>query len=114
MKSFLVTVGIIIAILLVLFGIAFASGHLDIWWQEYFGVRQAAVEREIFKATRSFNEAKVQELSKYRLEYLRSEDSTEKEAIASTIRHTFADYDYTKLDPDLRDFLRDIKSGGNP
>ena len=74
--------------------------------------RRKAVRREVFKQTRSYNEGKEQELIKYRLEYIRAKTDVEKKAIASTIRHAFADYDENLLDSDeLRRFIVEIKYG---
>jgi len=72
----------------------------------FFGPRGEDIRREVFKSTHSYNQAKVQELAKYRLEYLREKNADSKEAIASTIRHLFADYDSQNLQPELRNFLK--------
>ena len=53
--------------------------------------------------------AKVQELAKYKLEYERAINENEKEALAFTIRHKFADYNDIKLDYQLRMFLTEIR-----
>lgn len=91
--------------------LAFGLEWAGIAWKGFFGPKHEAVRREVFKQTRSYNEAKEQELLKYRLEYLRA-DSDEKEAIASTIRLAFADYDEDLLDSrELREFLAQIKYG---
>ncbi len=91
--------------IILMIGLAFVLELGGLKWDAYFAPKHEAVRRQVFKETRSFNEAKLQELSKYRLEYLRSKDEIEKKAIASTIRHTFADYDRTKLPEELQSFL---------
>lgn len=78
-------------------------------WKKFFAPKHEAVRREVFKQTRSFNEAKLQELTKYRLEYMRSKDPAEKGAIASTIRLAFADYDTSMLPSELQAFIEEIK-----
>lgn len=88
--------------------IALELGGLQ--WRRYFEPKHESVNRQVFKETRSFNEGKRQELVKYRLEYLRSEGK-ERKAVASTIRMAFADYDDTKLSPELRAFLQKIMRG---
>lgn len=80
-------------------------------WKRYFAPKHEEVRREVFMETRSFNEAKLQQLSKLRLEYLREDDADFKAALASTIRHTFAEYDETRLPQELRTFLHEIKYG---
>lgn len=101
-----------IASLIVLCVLAFGLEWAGIAWTGFFGPKREAVRREVFKQTRSYNEAKEQELLKYRLEYLKSESETDKAAIASTIRMGFADYDENLLESvELRAFLRQIKYG---
>ena len=97
--------------LVVLAVLAFGLEWAGIKWAGYFGPKKEAVRREVFKETRSYNEGKEQELLKLRLEYLRADTEEEKEAIANTIRHKFADYDENLLTLELRAFLRKIKYG---
>lgn len=104
MRTVLIVLLVVLAILVLAFGLE----TLSLKWKSYFNPKHEEVRRKVFKATRSFNEGKVQELSKYRLEYLRSQSEDEKEAIASTIRMTFADYDTTKLNMTLQRFLKQI------
>jgi len=104
------TIGIFLLVILLLVGVlslAFGAEWLGIAWKGYFGPKHAAVEREVFKQTRSFTEGKAQELSKLRMEFLRMPDTdvNGKRAIASTIRHTFSDFDPSTLNPELRGFL---------
>ncbi len=100
---------VIIFVLAILLSLAFGLEWLGIKWYGFFGPKREAVRREVFKSTRSYNEGKEQELLKLRLEYMRADTTEEKEAIASTIRHSFADYDESLLTPELRVFLKRIK-----
>lgn len=102
-----IILGIIALISLILLAFAVELGGLQ--WKKFFAPRHENVRREVFKQTRSFNEAKSQELVKYRLEYMRSKDPAEKGAIASTIRLSFADYDTSKLPYELQMFVEEIK-----
>ena len=77
---------------------------------KFWGPKREEVRREIYEETKSFNESKKQELIKYKLEYSRAEID-EKGAIATAIRMSFADYDESKLEPELAEFLREIKYG---
>jgi hypothetical protein len=92
-----------------LIAVVFALELGGLRWKKFFAPKHEAVRRGVFKETRSFNEAKVQELVKYRLEYMRSNDEAEKGAIASTIRIGFADYDTSKLPHELQLFVEEIK-----
>ena len=89
--------------------LAFGLEMGGLQWEKFFAPKHENVRREVFKSTRSFNEAKVQELVKYRLEYMRSDDPAEKGAIASTIRLGFADYNTSKLPYELQVFIEEIK-----
>jgi hypothetical protein len=100
MKKVLIVIGVL------LIPIALLSYNLGLF--KFFAPKYENVRREVFENTRSYNQAKLQELSKYRLEYLRSKDEEEKKAIASTIRHRFAGYDKRKLPYELEIFLNQI------
>ena len=109
------TIGYIVisvASIIMLASLAFGLEWAGIKWYGFFGPKREAVRREVFKQTRSYNEGKEQELIKLRLEYLREENQDAKQAIASTIRHSFADYDENLIDSsELRTFLKQIKYG---
>ena len=108
MKEF--AIGIFAVILLCTIG--FWVRWCNLQQEEYFAPKEQDVKRKVFKRTKSFNEAKAQDLTKYRLEYLREKDPAAKEAIASTIRLSFADYDPADIEnADLADFLRRIMLG---
>lgn len=102
-NAFFSIIGVILLIAAI-FGMETAS----IAWKKHFAPQHENVRREVFLQTRSYNEAKLQELSKYRLEYLKAKakgDIVTTGAIRSTIQHTFAEYDNSKLPPQLEDFL---------
>ena len=105
-----------LTLIIILSGIILAGSMLaldyfmNVKWFGFIEPQKENVRREIFTNTRSYNEAKVQDLLKYRLEYLKAKED-EKEAIASTIRLSFAEFDESKLQPELRNFLRKIKYG---
>lgn len=94
--------------IILMIGLAFVLEVGGLKWDSYFKPQHENVRRETFEATRSYNEAKLQQLSKYRLEYLRATDEVEKQAIASTVRHTFANYDKSKLPYELSTFLAQV------
>ena len=68
------------------------------------------VRREVFENTQSYVESKRQDLTKYRLEYLRDTSATDRQALKMTIVQEFANFDESKLtEPQLREFLRQMK-----
>lgn len=99
-------------VLLVIFtGIGIATDLIKLEYKGFIKVKEENITREAYEETKSYNESKEQDLLKYRLEYLQAETDDEREALAFTIRHIFADYDESKLSPELRDFLKKIKYG---
>jgi len=111
-------IGIIVTAILsiaALIALAFVLELGGLKWDMYFGPKHAAVEREVFKQTRQFTEGKIQELTKHRLEYFRTKDDLDKRAIASTVRHAFADFDRSSLkNPELESFLKHMIDGTTP
>lgn len=97
-----------LAALVALIALAFVLELGGLKWAAFFAPKHEAVRREVFKTTRSYNESKTQDLAKFRLEYLRAE-GTEKDALASTIRIMFADYDHDLLPNELAVFLTEIR-----
>jgi hypothetical protein len=102
-----------IAILALLVGLAFLCELGGLKWSEYFGPKREDVRRKVFQHTRSYNEAKQQDLVRYRMQYMQAKDVADKRIIADTIRMAFADYDESLLRPELRAFLETILRGGN-
>ena len=95
----------IAGITLLAFGVRWGS----LQYNKYFAVQEEDVRREVFKATRSYNQGMVQQLSKYRLEYLekqREDDVEGAKAIASTIRHQFSEYNHEQLPAELSNFVK--------
>lgn len=104
-KTILYSILGIIVFFAILFGI-----HIGlIQWQRVTKPMIANVERETFVETLSFNQGKIQQLSKYKLEYDQAESVEDKEIIANTIRHTFADYNTENLPDGLKYFLVNIR-----
>ncbi len=92
--------------------VAFGATWGGIRWYRFFGPKREAARREVFKSTRSYQEGKEQDLSRLRLQYFRARSDEERNVIASTIRHQFADFGEQNLDsPELRAFLAKIKRG---
>jgi hypothetical protein len=75
----------------------------------FFGPKRENVKRTIFENTQSYVEGKRQDALKYRLEYLKEKDPVAKEAIRMTIVQSFANFDESKLEPELASFIHDMK-----
>ena len=74
----------------------------------FFAPMQKNVERKVFENTQSYVEGKRQELSKYRLEYITTKDEDVKAAIKMTLIQSFANFDKSKLDYELKTFLESL------
>jgi len=78
-------------------------------WFRFLEPKKENARRAVFTETRSYNEAKAQDLARYRMQYMQAKTVEDKEAIASTIRIMYADYDVSKLKSvELRIFLNKI------
>lgn len=105
MKKFLVGIGSIILI----FSCIFALKYAGVLSYSFFAPKYEDARRTVFENTQSFIEGKKQELIKYRLEYMRSEDAAEKEALRITIISSMANVDRSKLPMDLQQFLISLR-----
>jgi len=108
MKEVFIAIGVFVGVVILFFVIDYTG----LMWESFIGPKREDVRREIFEETKSYNEGKEQDLLNFRLEYMQAETDVEREAIASTIRMMFADYDENKLSSELRSFLKEIKYGG--
>lgn len=106
MKYFLI--GLISLIGLV--ALSFVFGWTDILFTKTVGKAQQNANREVFEQTQSYVEGKRQELTKYRLEYMQSKTAQDSNAIKMTILQDFANFDNTKLPPELKSFLESLQN----
>jgi len=98
--------GVLGVVMLIVLAFALELGGLE--WKRFFAPKHEAVRREVFKGTRSYNESKTQDLARYRLQYLQSNNEGRK-AIVSTINIMFADYDAELLPVELAAFLKKVR-----
>jgi hypothetical protein len=90
-------------------GLLLVLDYSGLLWSGVILKKREQIRRKIFEETKSYNEGKEQDLLRWMQEYKLAKTYEEKEAIAFTIRHSFADYDENKLAIELRDFLKKIK-----
>jgi len=102
----------IVIFVVVLGALGLGGRYINMKVEAWFAPQEQNIQREVFENTKSYNEGKEQELVKYRVEYMRG-DEDDKKAIASAVRAAFADYDSSRLDPELRNFVNECKYGGN-
>lgn len=79
-----------------------------------FGYRYLSTnaDRVIFKQSVTYNEGKLDDLAKYKLEMTKTNDPIERAAIQEYVVSTYANYDESKIEnSDLKDFLEDCREG---
>lgn len=104
-------VACIIAFILVVI-LFLALDYGSVIWEGFISPKRQDVKRKVFKKTRSFIEAKIQDLVKYRLEYLLAKTKVAKKAIKETILFMFADFNEDLLPRTLKVFLKKMKYEG--
>ncbi len=107
MRKILTFFAVLIGIAVML-ALSFGLTWFGIEWDGFFNVKRANMEREVHRSTDSYDEGMVQQLSRFRLEYIREKDSVAKSAISGTVRQMFAKYPSDRLpSPELRAFLKE-------
>lgn len=94
--------------LVVLTALGYGFGWYKVFYTGTVGKAQQDVERVVFENTQSYVEGKRQEAVKYRLEYMQA-DSSSRQAIKMMIVQSFANFDESKLSPELQEFIRGMK-----
>lgn len=103
------TFWIIILWIIIFVALFFWLNFLWLFWKQTFGVWNANIDRKIFEQSQSYNEGMRQELNKYRLEYQRSDNTWDKQAISTMLLNDFANVDRTQLNPLDRQFLDSLE-----
>ena len=106
-KIKIISLSILSIVSIIAIAFTFELGGLQ--WTKFFAPRHENVRRDVFEATRSYNQAKIQELAKYKFEYEMTQDKNEKTVLANVIRHRFADYKDSNLPHGLQVFLTKIR-----
>jgi hypothetical protein len=91
-------------------GLSYAFGFIGVHQTKTIGKAQENARREVFEQTQSYVGGKIQELSKLKHEWNRS-DEDGKITIESIVRSNFANFDETNIqDPNLYSFLQLVRS----
>jgi hypothetical protein len=105
MKNISIGLGVLFG----LFAIIFLINANELFGIKFWGVKKENARREVFEQTQSYVEGKRQELTKLRLEYKEDTSQTDREALKQMILSDFANFDESKLPPDLESFLQSLK-----
>ncbi len=101
-------IGAVILIVIGLTIITFLATGADLAMFKFWAPKYENARREVFEQTKSYNQAKLQELAKFKLEYDRG-NYEDKAALKSVIVHKFADYDVSRLPHQLQLFVEEIR-----
>lgn len=104
MKIVVVTVGIIVGVL----GLAWGITGNDFLLYRAFAPKYEQVRRDTFEQSKAYNQGMVQELQNMQFQYEQADDA-HKAALRSLILHRAADYDEKQLPPALRSFISDLR-----
>ena len=98
----------IVALLGIVFGIAWAVQGNSFFLYKFFAPRQEAVRRETFEQSKAYVQGTIQELYKLQVEYAKATPE-QKVALSSVIRHQAAGFDEKLLPDDLKQFIDQLK-----
>lgn len=101
-------VGLAVLAIVLIFGLTWVVQGNDFFLYQVFAPKYEGVRRQTFEQTKSYNQGMVQELQNMQFQYVQANDE-QKQALASVILHRAADYDESKMPPDLRTFVQQLK-----
>jgi hypothetical protein len=98
--------------LVVVLGLDWVGTGNDFFLYKYFAPKQAAVQRQVFENTPSYNKGMVQELENMEFQYIKEKDPNAKAALGSIILHRASGYNLNDPDvpADLRSFIEQLKA----
>lgn len=103
------------ALLVVLLGASWLVQGNEFFLYKYFAPKRAAVERQVFENTRSFEQGMIQELENMQMEYMKA-DSIGKATIKPIILHRVAGFNLndTAVSYELRTFITNLRTQSTP
>lgn len=108
-KDYAKTILSVAALLLLGVGCVFSLEYYGLMSTKYFAPKFEAVRRETFEQSKAYNQGTIQEIENMYLEYIKA-DEEHKKAIGRIVLHRLADFDKSKLSPELQEFVRNIKN----
>jgi hypothetical protein len=104
-RTTLLTLAIIAGSLAAVFGLE----YFDLITTKFFAPRHEAIRRETFEQSKAYNQGTIQEIENLYLEYGKASEE-HKKAIGSIVLHRLADFDKSKLSPELQQFVSKLKN----
>jgi hypothetical protein len=77
----------------------------------FYAPARIAIDNAAFHNSQPYNDGMARELSQYRIQFAGNLSDEQKNVIQGTIRHDFAGYDSSRLDPADRAFLQQMLGG---
>jgi hypothetical protein len=74
-----------------------------------FAPRMEQVRRETFEQSKAYNQGQAQQLEQFQFQYIKAAPA-DRPALATVILESSADYDSSKLPPNLQQFLESLRS----
>lgn len=112
MKKVLVGIGIAVVIIAAFTGIAFGCGWLKVGYTKTVSKAQTNAENQVFHQTQAYIDGATQDISKVKLEYEQSKDTSSKKALLSYIRSTYANLNPSDINnQSVSEWLRNVQNG---
>ncbi len=108
MRDFLKWTALTFGCLLVFLGVCWIAQGADFFLYKWFAPKYEQVRRETFEQSKAYNQGMIQELENLCLEYGKA-DPEHKAAIASVVRHRYADFDDARVPSHLQSCLANMR-----
>jgi len=95
--------------LIVFIALILALDYGSFIWDNIMKPKRENLRRDVFEETKSYNQAKIQQIAKYKFEYNKAENDDTKIVIKAVVRNTFTDYDIDNLPNNLKFFVRESR-----
>lgn len=113
MKSCLQIVLAFIVLVIFVTGFGWFVMGNDLAMQSFFKPKQEEIKRKTFEESKEYQHSTIQELYKMQTEYLKSNDTDFKNALAKRALYLVSEFDKNNLPDDLRDWIMSIETVNN-
>ena len=102
-------VGLVVGVLVAILGLGWLAMGNDFFLYQFFAPKYEQVRHDTFKESQAYNDGMKNDLQDLWIQYTGNITQEQRDAVASTILHRFASYDESKLPPELRTFLVQVR-----
>lgn len=100
----------ILGVILGLLALTWLVQGNDFFMYKFWAPKYEDVRRDVFENTKSYRQGMVQEIRKAQKEYASADTQAKKDAIASYILHSTADFPEDAMPSDIRGFMSEIRT----